>query len=303
MKIIKANHSLFRQVYLILLLLTVVLMAKGQDVLDLWSDEDIPNFKQNNLEEFEAQAYGTNCVYNVTKPTLTIYKPTGENSGKAVLIIPGGGYGLVAMYHEGYDIAKILSENGITAAVLKYRLPNPKSSTLPENVPYSDATKAMKKLRNVSAEYGFQKDKVGVMGFSAGSHLATVLGLWENADSDAFPNFSALIYGVTDLSSENLKWLEESLYYRSLTAEEIKKNTLLEQITAETPPAFLTHALDDDVCRLEESTLYAQKLKEKNVPFEIHVFPKGGHGFGKGRESDGTDQWLGLFINWLKWNF
>jgi len=105
---------------------------------------------------------------------------------------------------------------------------------------------------------------------------------------------------VTDLSPVNLKWLEDSLYFRKMTAKELAQNRLLNLVSKDTPPAFLVHAYDDDVCKVKESTLYAQKLYEHGVLAEMHLFPKGGHGFGMGRKEDGTDQWLELFINWLK---
>jgi acetyl esterase/lipase len=240
--------------------------------------------------------YDTTCVFDITEPTLTLYKAKGLNSGKAVLIIPGGGYSLVALYHEGFDVAELLAENGITAAVLKYRLPNPRSSDRPHRVPLSDARRALKLLREKAADDA----ETGVLGFSAGSHLATVMSLWESGDEDENPDFSALIYGVTNLSEDNLKWLEERLYYRRMTDEEVAQNTLLNLISADTPPAFLVHAYDDKVCNIEESTRYAEQLSEHNIGVEIHLFPKGGHGFGTGRKEDGTDQWVPLFINWVK---
>ena len=151
-------------------------------------------------------------------------------------------------------------------------------------------------------KYGINKEEVGVMGFSAGSHLSTVASLWKSEDKDENPAFSALIYGVTNITDDNLKWLEGSLYYRKLTEEEIAMNKLLDLVSGDTPPAFLVHAYDDNTCHVNETTLYAEKLFENNVPVEVHLFPKGGHGFGLGREEDGTDQWINLFINWLKIN-
>lgn len=288
---------------LILFLSLFVFESYSQDVYNLWEEMEIPFYKENALEEYEKEAYETLCVYNITKPTLTVYPAKGENSGHAVIVIPGGGYSLLALYHEGHDIAKALSEEGITAAVLKYRLPNPKSSDQPHLVPMSDARKALKLLRKNASKYKIENDKVGVMGFSAGSHLSTVVSLWKSEDPNENPNFSGLIYGVTNLSDENKKWLEQSLYHRKMTKEEIDKNTLLHLVSKATPPAFLVHAYDDNVCKIEESTLYAEKLFENNVLVEMHLFPKGGHGFGIGRKSDGTDQWLPLFANWIKTNF
>ena len=276
--------------------------AAAQEVLQLWNEGEKPHYKANDLVEYEEEFWGTTCVLNITEPTLTIFKAKGVNLGKAVLIIPGGGYELVAMYHEGYEVAKKLSAKGITAAVLKYRLPNPKSSDQPQLVPLADTRQALKMLRNRSKTYGIDKNKVGVMGFSAGAHLATVASLWATENPEEKPNYSALIYGVTNLSDDNLQWLEKSLYFRPLTANEIKENTVLDLVDDTTPPAFLIHAYDDDVCHVKESTGYAAKLFEHNVLNEMHLFPKGGHGFGLGKSKDGTDQWLNLFVNWLRIN-
>lgn len=195
--------------------------SKGQDVYHLWDEGGKPHHKTNNLQEYEEEAWGTRCVFNITEPTLTVYKAEGANTGKAIIIIPGGGYGLVAMYHEGYDLAEVIANQGITAAVLKYRLPNPQSSDRPDLVPLTDARRALKLLRGKADEYGFQRDKVGVIGFSAGSHLATVASLWECEEEGEKPDFSALIYGVTNLSEINQKWLEGSLYFRNMTEDEV----------------------------------------------------------------------------------
>jgi len=286
---------------LILLLSGIFVMSEipAQEVFKLWEGQTKPFYKENNLQEYEKEAWGVICVFDVTEPTLTVYKAQGENSGKAVILIPGGGYTLESLYHEGHELALEFSQQGITAAVLKYRLPNPESSPQPELVPLSDSRRALALLREKAGEYGIQKDQVGLMGFSAGSHLATVTGLWKSEHREKNPDFTALIYGVTTLSEDNRKWLEESLYFRKLTPEEETKNILYEHVSKETPPAFLVHANDDDVCPVGESTLYAEALLEHGVSMEMHLFPEGGHGFGMGRKEDGTDQWPGLFVNWV----
>jgi acetyl esterase/lipase len=273
--------------------------SKAQDIYELWEGQEKPFYKANNLKEYEKESWGVMCVFNITEPTLTVYKAEGNNTGKAVIIIPGGGYTLVAVYHEGHDLAKVLAKQGITAAVLKYRLPNPESSDQPHLVPITDARRALKLLRMNADKYGVDKGKVGVMGFSAGSHLSTLTSLWKSDDKDENPDFSGLIYGVTNLSEGNLKWLEESLFYRKLTEEETAQNKLLDLVSKDTPPAFLVHAYDDEVCKVEETTLYAQKLYDHHVLVEMHLFLKGGHGFGMGRKEDGTDQWVPLFVRWL----
>jgi len=288
--------------FLIIPGLCLVVEAYPQDVYKLWEEKTKPYYKENTLKEYEEEAWGVTCVFNVTEPTLTVYRAEGRNSGKAVIIIPGGGYTLESIYHEGHNLAEVLSESGITAAVLKYRLPNPLSSDQPHLVPLSDARRALSLLREKSNFYGFDPGKVGLMGFSAGSHLATVASLWQSGTEVENPDFSALIYGVTDLSETNLQWLEESLYFRTLTPEEQAQNRLLELVSPQAPPAFLVHAYDDEVCNVRESTLYAEALQENGVPVEMHLFPEGGHGFGLGRKEDGTDQWVPLFINWMNVN-
>jgi acetyl esterase/lipase len=274
-------------------------MSYGQDMFQLWEGQEKPYYRDNTLTEHEEDSWGVVCAADVTEPTLTVYEARGGSTGTAVLILPGGGYTLVAVNHEGHDVAKALAEKGITAGVLKYRLPNPESSDTPEFVPLSDTRRALSLLRSMSQRYGFDRDRVGLLGFSAGSHVATVAGLWKSSDKDENPGFTGLIYGVTRLTLENRKWLETSLYHRALTEAEVVSNSLLDLVSAETPPAFLVHSCDDETCRVEESTRYAAKLREHGVPTEMHLFPRGGHGFGMGRREDGTDQWFRLFLNWL----
>ena len=274
--------------------------AMAQQEILLWGNETPPYSKESTLTERVAPCWGdVNCALEVVTPTLTVYAAKGEVNGKAVLVLPGGGYDVVAFHHEGYEIAQNLAANGTTAAVLKYRLPRLESSTRPEMVPLSDVREAMRILRNRQAEFGFEAERIGVMGFSAGSHLATFASLHRVPDAGLNPDFSMLIYGVTRLTDENRQWLEESLYHRTLTDAEIADQTLLNHVDDNSPPAFLVHAMDDDVCHFSETTLYADALTRNGVDVELHLFPKGGHGFGPGRKEDGTDQWLALATNWL----
>lgn len=272
----------------------------AQDVLPLWGDEDPPYFKPHSVEEYEADCFEVVCAYQVANPTLTLYTPEANSNGTVVLILPGGGYEVEAVYHEGYEIAEKLAQTGTVAAVLKYRLPNPATSTRPELAPSTDVRQALSLLRERQVELGFKAQRFGVMGFSAGSHLAASVSLHRVDDATQNPDFSMLIYGVSRLNDENRAWLEKTLYHRPMTDEELAKQTLLDHIDEKSPPAFLVHAWDDEVCHYSESTLYAEALKTAGVDNEIHLFARGGHGFGPGRPEDGTDQWLGLAANWLK---
>ena len=274
----------------------------AQDVYKLWEGQDKPFYKENNLKEFEKESWGTMCVFNVTEPTLSVYKAKGKNMGIGVIIIPGGAYAAEGIYLEGHDLARVLVDQGITAAVLKYRLPDPESSDQPGQVPLSDARRALKLFRQLAEKYGIHPHKVGLIGFSAGSHLAAVTSLWKSNDPQENPDFSGYIYGMTSLTKINIERLETNLFHRKMTSDELVQYKLLDWVTKESPPAFLVHAYDDDLVNIEESTLFAQKLNECKVPVEMHLFSKGGHGFGIGRIKDGTDQWVQLFVNWLKSN-
>jgi acetyl esterase/lipase len=138
------------------------------------------------------------------------------------------------------------------------------------------------------------------MGFSAGGHLATAVSVFASEDEDENPAFSGLIYPVTTLGDENLKWLEDSLFHRRMSVEEQSQYSLVDHVNATTPPAFLVHAYDDDVVPILESQVYAEALVAAGREVEVHFFAMGGHGFGPGRPEDGTDQWLGLLADWIK---
>jgi len=214
--------------------------------------------------------------------------------------MPGGGYNVVAIYHEGSEIAEAFVERGLSAAVLKYRVPDIRTATSPEKVPFADFRRAMEMLRAEQDKAGVRAGKIGVVGFSASGHLAVYSMVHPDPDPRLNPDFAILVYGTSDLNPINQDWLEKNLYYRLLTDEEKEKEVLLNWVTEDTPPAFFVHAVDDDVSPYTESTLYADALRDKCVDAELHLFARGGHGFGPGRDSDGTGQWLDLAANWVK---
>jgi len=151
-------------------------------------------------------------------------------------------------------------------------------------------------MRDMSQNYEISRDKIGVMGFSAGAHLSA----FACSKKEHCPDFALIIYGCPRLTEVNIEWLENDLYHRKMTAEEFAENDLIKRVDEDNPPAFLVHSLDDETCHYLETTLYAKALRENNVPNEVHLFPTGGNGFGLGRKEDGTDQWIDLAINWVK---
>jgi acetyl esterase/lipase len=271
----------------------------AQEIIHLWTQQP-PYSKPNSLEETVIGSWGVRCVKNVTNPTLTVYRAQGDHSGRAMIVLPGGGYAVESFVAEGQRIAEYLSSMGIVAAVLKYRLPLTEASDQPYLLPVIDARRAIALMKSRAGDYGFDASRVGIMGFSAGGHLATTVSVWTADEPNENPDFSALIYPVTTLSAENQKWLEESLFHRQMTDEEKQRYDLVGNVTVSTPPAFLLHAYDDDVVPVEESLLYARALADAGQHVEMHLFAHGGHGFGPGRTADGTSQWLALLANWIK---
>lgn len=284
---------------LVLFFISLTCRILAQDIINVWKGEP-PYSKPNSLQEEIIESWGVPCVKNVTIPTLTIYDAVGEKSGHAMIVCPGGGYEVQSFVAEGQTIAEYLSSRGIVAAVLKYRLPLKESSDQPHLLPITDARRAISLMKSLADEYGFEPTKVGIMGFSAGGHLATTASVWTSDKADENPNFSALIYPVTTLGDSNQKWLEETLYHRPMTEEEKRQYSLVDHVSTETPPVFLLHAYDDGLVPIAESQLYADAMYKNDRPVEVHFFANGDHGFGPGRASDGTDQWLGLLANWIK---
>jgi len=271
----------------------------AQEVIPLWTGPP-PFSKPHSLQESTVESWGVLCAKNVTVPTLMVYPAQGVNSGHAVVILPGGGYELESIVHEGRTIAESLSSRGIVAGVLKYRLPLPEASDQPHLLPLADARQAIHLLKSSADKFGIHPSKVGILGFSAGGHLAATVSVLTSENADENPDFSALIYPVTTMGDENQKWLEESLFHRAMTDPEKEQYALVGRVSSRTPPAFLVHAYDDRVVPIQESIAYAGAMRAADRNVEAHFFARGGHGFGPGRPEDGTSQWLGLLADWIK---
>ncbi len=294
-----------------LLMLTFTLSA--QRVIPLYEGKT-PNSKpcDEKDHEFIDTSWNKNgilVVDHITKPTLTVYEaPKEKRNGTAVVICPGGGYSVLAAGHEGADVAKQFNEAGVTAFVLRYRLPNDECMVNKAFVPLIDAQQAIWFVRNHAKQYGIDEHKIGIMGFSAGGHVASTAGTHftplrkELTGANVRPDFMLLIYPVISFddsighigSRDNLlgKNPEKSLVH--LFSNE-------EQITPQTPPAFLVHASDDDTVNPENSIRFYQTLLKNKVPAELHLYEHGGHGFGLHNLSTNED-WFANCIEWMKTN-
>lgn len=279
-------------------------------IVNLWKGE-IPGGIENSTykEEVFKLEDGKIRIRKVTNPTLTIFIPKVKmKSQTAIVICPGGGYTHLAVDSEGEEIAAWLNKEGITAAVLKYRLPD---NTIMKNksvAPLQDAQEAIRILRRNAAVYNINPDKIGVMGFSAGGHLASTLALHYDAEVyphdtiSAKPDFQILIYPVISMQPEithsgsqnNLLGSKASKEQRDYFSGELN-------VTKDTPPAFIVHAEDDKTVPVINSINYFLALKNKNISAELHIYQAGGHGFGLAANRNiNASQWPLQCITWLK---
>jgi acetyl esterase/lipase len=250
----------------------------------------------------------TRCEKVVT-PDLTVFLPAPEKAnGAAVLICPGGGYGVLAFDHEGNAIAKWLNDNGIAGIMLKYRLPSDQIMIDKSIGPLQDAQEAMRVIRRNAVSWKINPDRVGVIGFSAGGHLASTLSthyaekVYDVKDNtSARPNFSLLIYPVVSFDTViTHRGTRNNLIGLNPDIKQVQRFSNELQITADTPPAFLVHSADDKAVPVMNSIGYFRGLQKNNIPVELHIFQKGGHGYGLSPNGGTESSWPGLCIKWLK---
>lgn len=246
-------------------------------------------------------------IAKVKTPTLTIYRPDKPN-GQAVVICPGGGYSILAFDKEGTRVAEELIKWGVTAVVLKSRLPDDSLQYNRSMAPLQDAQEAIRYVRHHAAEWKIKPDRIGIMGFSAGGHLASTAATHFNVKADpdntdtisVRPDFAILIYPVISFdSSITHKGSRNNLVGADAAEERIRYFSNELQVNAQTPPSFLVHAGDDGAVPAENSIRYYQACMKNKVPAEMHIYPKGGHGFGMNNKTT-NDNWLERLRNWLQ---
>jgi len=246
-------------------------------------------------------------VRNVSEAEMYVFLPTTEkNTGAAVLICPGGGYAMEAMDHEGYEMAKWLVDRGVAGIVLKYRLPNGH-----HQIPSGDARRAMRIIRSKAGEWGIQPEKIGIAGSSAGGHLASTAGTrFDKGNPGATdplekvscrPDFMLLLYPVITMKEEfTHQGSRNNLIGKGLDQNLVKLYSNELHVSSETPPTFLVLADNDTGVVPRNSIEFYTALKANKVPAEMHIFDKGGHGFGMRKNNIPADHWPELFMDWLK---
>lgn len=241
------------------------------------------------------------------KPTLTIYKPAGpQNTGTAIVICPGGGYTHLAMDHEGHEVARLMTAHGITGVILKYRL----GPRYHHPAMQQDVLQAIRWTRLHASDLGARPDRVGVMGFSAGGHLAsTAATLFDAGKADAAeaidrtssrPDFAILGYPVIQMGEPAThKGSMDNLLGPNPSPELVQKLSTEKQVTAQTPPTFIFQTNEDTAVPAENSVSFYLALRKAGVPAEMHIYEKGQHGVGLAPADPALSTWPDLLFKWL----
>lgn len=232
-------------------------------------------------------------IENVSQPTITIYTPTAKNTGAAVIVYPGGGFSVLAIDIEGTEICSWLTSNGVSCVLLKYRVPcKPVGAYRDCPQAHQDAQRAMRIVRSRASDWNINPRKIGVMGFSAGAHMAIM-------SSTQFARVYPAVDGIDSISTRPDFALV--LYPGRVAYRQTKfvPNPDI-RVTTQTPPTFLVHAYDDDMNLVENSLLYATALRKAGVNTEVHIYAKGGHAFGVRRTGLSSAEWPRLAEAWLK---
>lgn len=300
------------KLFVFIVLSAMISAALAQDqVLPLW-EGDPPNFKETG----EVAIWDTSDIVrvrNVQKPDIAIFLPSKKNAtGEAIVVCPGGGYGILAYDWEGIDIARWLNSEGIAAFVLKYRLPGSSSNIVPHKSPLMDAQRAMRLVRFNAEKWNVDPEKVGIMGFSAGGHLASTLsthfdeGDASNEDpverENCRPDFSVLVYPVVSFTREYTHMgSRENLLGKDADPELVLHFSNELQVTGETPPAILIHSGDDQGVPVENSMAYYHALQKMGIPSELHIYPFGGHGYSLAIGRGHLSTWPDRVIEWIRY--
>ncbi len=296
---------------LLLMMLFSIASLKAQEVVNLYKGT-IPGAKPTPANYIEDSPMGADHITRSSKvsiPTMIVYQPAKEKAtGAAVIICPGGGYGILAIDHEGYNIAKRFNEFGVTAFVLKYRLPSDAIMKDKSFGPLMDAQQAIYLVRRDAAKWQVNPNKIGIMGFSAGGHLASTLTVHyddvkiENKEKLSLrPDFSILIYPVITFGEYTHQGSLNALLGTSPTQDQIAYFSNEQHVTTNTPPTFLVHANDDGAVPVQNSTRFDEALVKNKVKGELHIYQGGGHGFGLHNPTT-SDDWFERLHNWMKDN-
>ncbi len=302
-------NSIYKFLFVVLFFAINTFSLAQSEVIDIWNGKVPGSIKNDTVKEDTVyNEAGVPRVRNVTDPTLTVFKPLeGTANGTGIIICPGGGYRRLALKDEGIDVSEWLNQFGVTAYVLKSRLPDDLIMKDKSIGPLQDAQESIRIVRRNAAKWGINQHKIGVMGFSAGGHLASSLSTHYNEkvyDSDSTssrPDFSILIYPVISMEIVTThSGSRDRLLGENPDQKLVKHFSNDLQVDENTPPAFILCAENDNSVPIENSIRYFLALKKFNIPSELHIYEKGGHGFGLAKNGGTESDWPNACKHWLK---
>jgi acetyl esterase/lipase len=297
--------------FALFLCLATGLLQSQNFILPLW-EGDPPNYKASG-EVMKSDTTNIVRLSLVQHPDIAVFLPSKSNAtGEAVVICPGGGYHILAYDWEGSDIARWFSSRGIAAMVLKYRLPDSKSNIVPHKTPLMDAQRAFRMVRYHAESWNIDPGMIGIMGFSAGGHLASTLSThFDKGDPghtdpveriSCRPDFSILVYPVISFTEEfSHSGSRTALLGKDPDPKLVRYYSNELQVTSETPPAILIHSGDDGGVPVQNSLAYYGALFEKAIPAEIHVYPYGGHGYSLAIGKGHLATWPDRVLEWIQY--
>ncbi len=298
-----------KYVFLTLFAMSVSFSVNAQGDTRLYADK-IPNYKEAPNLVSSATTDGIMRVSNVSIPTYTLFlAPNASNNPTPfVVICPGGGYRILASTHEGTDIAKKFNEIGVSALVLYYRIPNDVNQVNKEFAPLQDAQQAIRLVRQQAQKWKVDPTKVGIMGFSAGGHLASTAATHFDKDyvglNDGInlrPDFQILLYPVVTFRDHAHAGSRQNLVGNNPSEDLLHLFSNEEQVNSKTPPAFIVHAADDKAVPVRNSLAYIEKLNSFGVAADYIQYAKGGHGFGLTNKTT-PNRWFDDLANWFSAN-
>ena len=282
-------------------------MAQGNEPISLYP-KGVPNSKQAAPGAY-LEITVNNHISKVSVPVLIPYFPEkGKANGTAVIICPGGGYSFLSMDNEGYSVARKFNEVGVTAFILKYRLPSDSVMVDKTIGPLQDAQRAFQIVRQRAQEWGINPGRVGIIGFSAGGHLASTAithfdkpVIEQDKNVSLRPDFAILIYPVISFGELAHGGSKHNLLGKSPTTAMVDLYSNEKQVTPNTPPTFLVHAQDDKTVQVMNSVVFYEAMVKAGVKGELHLYQAGGHGFGLNNKTT-KDEWFERCKNWMDAN-
>ena len=252
--------------------------------------------KKDSIVEKDGSTY----IYEIKTPEMWYYPSENKEDNKpAIMVIPGGGYTFLSITNEGISIAKWLNGLGIDAFMLKHRLPNNYSSPCKQRVATEDALKAVELIRENSSKWNIDSKNIGVIGFSAGGHLASTISTKGELNLNK-PNFAVLVYPVITMNINSKTWTFSNLFGENTSPDIINKYSNDLNVNSQTPPTILIHSNNDKGTPPENSLSYYSALRKNNIPAALHIWEDGGHGYGLGKGRGSIESWPKIVKEWLK---